>query len=412
VSGPLGRLTALLSIAAVVNGAVACSSDTSKASSSATTQPPTESSSVGSRTGQASTSPAGTPSTALRVLSQMDLAARVGQLFMVGTSSTKTDGDTLDAIAKYHVGGVILNGNSTASIEDTIVVTTALQNASVAQSKPGSPRLLLSTDQEGGQVQRLRGTGFERMPTGLEQGKMSADALRAAAKRWGEALTSAGVNMNLCPVLDTVPSAEFASNNPPIGAFDREFGYTPAAVSSHGVAVIDGYTQAGVATSAKHFPGLGKVTGNTDTTAGVTDTTTTATDPYLGPFQAAIADHVPAVMMSTAIYTRLDPAQPAAFSQRIVTDLLRKTMHFDGVVLSDDLGAAEQVSDVPVADRATRFIAAGGDIVLTVDPTNVAPMAAAVLAQAQHDPTFKTQIDAAVLRILTLKQRFNLIPSG
>ncbi len=223
----------------------------------------------------------------------------------------------------------------------------------------------------------------------------------------GRQLRAAGVNVDLAPVMGTVPP-NFGPN-PPIGDLEREYGHTPGVVSSHGVAVLKGLAAAGVVATAKHFPGLGRVHGNTDTASGVEDTVTTADDPYLGPFAAAIKAGVPFMMMSTAIYTQIDPTHPAAFSKKIVTGILRDRLGFQGVVISDDLGRAKQVSGYPVGARAVRFIAAGGDLVLTVVPGQIATMERAVLAKVAHDPAFADQVNAAVLRVLQAKQAAGLL---
>jgi beta-N-acetylhexosaminidase len=101
-----------------------------------------------------------------------------------------------------------------------------------------------------------------------------------------------------------------------------------------------------------------------------------------------------------AIGTRIDPDRPAAFSPTIVTGMLRGDLSFTGVVISDDIGVAKQVSGYSVAGRAVAFIAAGDDIVLTVDATQAADMTSAVLARAQRDPAFKAGFDATALLVL------------
>jgi beta-N-acetylhexosaminidase len=168
---------------------------------------------------------------------------------------------------------------------------------------------------------------------------------------------------------------------------------------------------AGIATTVKHFPGLGRVAGNTDTTGGVTDQVTTRHDAYLAPFAAAVQAGTPLVMMSTAIYTRIDPQHPAAFSPTIVTGMLRGDLGFRGLIISDDLGAARQVSGYSVGARAVDFIAAGGDIVLTVVANQAATMTQALLARAEADPSFKAKVDAAALLVLQEKQRLGLLSS-
>ncbi len=347
------------------------------------------------------------------VLAGMSLAQRVGQLFMVGTPASGASAATLSAISSDHVGNVILTGRSFAGTAATRRVSDQLQARVTAASTARVP-LFVATDQEGGQVQVLRGPGFSSIPSALVQGTWASGALRTAARGWGGQLRAAGVNADLGPVVDTVPSATAARSNPPIGWYDREFGYAPAIVAPHGAAFVQGLAEAGVSAAAKHFPGLGRVTGNTDTTSGVTDRTTTRGDAYLAPFAAAVNGGSPFVMISTAVYSRIDARQPAAFSPTVITTLLRGDLHFHGVVISDDLGNARQVAAWSPADRAVRFLEAGGDMVLTVNPALLPQMYRAVLARASRSTAFRNQVDAAALRVLTAKQHLaaSAGPSG
>jgi beta-glucosidase-like glycosyl hydrolase len=366
-------------------------------------------------TGKPSTTPA-TPSTsaadpATAALARLSLSQRVGQLLMVGTPATAAGARTARAITRYHVGNVMLTGRSTAGVAATARVSAALQRRATA-SATGRVRLHVATDQEGGRVQVLRGTGFSTMPTALVQGRWTTTLLRSRATRWGRQLHAAGITLDLAPVADTVPSAAFAPRNAPIGHFDRQFGYTVGRVGAHAVAFSRGLSAAHVQTSVKHFPGLGRVTANTDTTAGVTDRTTTRTDRYLTPFARAVDAGAPFVMMSTAVYSRIDAARPAAFSRTVVTGVLRGDLGFRGVVISDDLGSARQVQRWTPGTRATRFVEAGGDLVLTVDPAAARPMFRALRDRARSDPAFRRLVDAAALRVLRSKQAQGLLPAG
>ena len=344
------------------------------------------------------------PDAASRILAQMSLAERVGQLFMVNASASALDPSAVTAVTRYHVGSLYLGGQTSLSVQQTAAITAALQ-----RQRGSGPPLFISADQEGGQVQRFTGPGFSAIPTALVQGTVAPGALRAQATEWGRQLAAAGVNLDLAPVLDTVPSAAAAGRNPPIGGFEREFGYDPATVATHGVAVMQGLAAARVATSVKHFPGLGRVGANTDTSSGVVDSVTTRHDPYLAPFAAAAKAGTPLVMMSTAVYARIDPDNPAAFSPTVVQGMLRGDLGFHGVIVSDDLGNARQVASVPVPDRALRFLAAGGDLVLTLDNSQTAAMVGAVIAHAHADPRFRAQIDASALRVLLAKEHLGLL---
>jgi len=340
------------------------------------------------------------------VFNRMTQAQRIGQLFMVGGAATGVGPATLSAISTYHVGNVILTGRSSRGVSATRAVTTGLQARAGSAATGGVP-LFVSSDQEGGYVQVLSGPGFSAIPQALTQGGWSVATLQAAAQHWGGQLAAAGVNLNLAPVVDTVPVGQV---NPPIGYYHREYGHTPDVVAPHGAAVVRGMAQAGVATAIKHFPGLGRVTANTDTTAGVTDYVTTSTDAYLAPFAAGIGAGAPFVMMSSAYYHQIDPARPAAFSPTVIGSLLRGRLGFRGVVISDDLGSAKQLAAWSPGARAVNFLAAGGDLVLTVDPGLIPAMVGAVSARVAGDSAFRARVNAAALLVLKAKQARGLIP--
>jgi beta-N-acetylhexosaminidase len=352
-------------------------------------------------------SASGSSRTARGVLDRMSLPQRVGQLFMVGTPAPGASTATLNAITRHHVGNVILTGRSYRGVRATARVSAALQSRATATATHGV-RLFVATDQEGGEMQVLNGPGFSDMPTALAQGRLSLATERADAATWGHQLHRAGGNLNLAPVLATVPSPPAAADNPPIGWYDREFGYATKRVGNHGRAFLYGMGDAGVAATGKHFPGLGRVHANTDTTSGVTDTVTRRHDPYFEPFQKAVSAGLPVMMMSTAYYSRLDAKHPAAFSPYIIGTILRGDLGFHGVVVSDSLGTP-QVSRWSPATRALRFIHAGGDVVLITDPRMLLTMYEAVLSRAQSHPGFRVKVDGAALRVLTAKQRYGLL---
>jgi len=302
------------------------------------------------------------------------------------------------------VGGIFLAGRSSAAATDLATSVAGWQSAA-----PG-PGLWVAVDQEGGNVQSLRGPGFEPLPSALEQGALPPGELAEVADRLGAGLQGAGINLDLAPVVDVVPAGT-ESANPPIGASDRQYGSTADAVVAAAGTVVDGLAAHGVTATLKHFPGLGRVQANTDTSADVVDSTTTAGDEQVAAFGTlAESPADPFVMTSSAIYTQLDPTAQAAFSPAVVTDLLRGTLGFDGVVISDDVGNAAAVGDVPPGERAVRFLAAGGTLVLTVDATLVPEMVDAVLARSAADPAFAATVDDAVRTALLAKIRAGLVP--
>jgi len=119
---------------------------------------------------------------------------------------------------------------------------------------------------------------------------------------------------------------------------------------------------------------------------------------------------VPFVMVSLASYPRIDPRHLAVFSSRTMRTLLRTRMHFGGVIISDDMGAAAAVAGISAAARATAFLAAGGDMITSVSLTAAAVMYKAVLTRMNHDRAFRSQADSAVMRVLTAKRAYGLLP--
>lgn len=344
---------------------------------------------------------------AASVLAGMSLEQRVGQLFMVSASATGYTSGTVQAITGHHVGNVYLSGRSSAGLVSTRKMTDRLQRLSTT-SRTRNVTLLVATDQEGGYVQVLSGRGISTIPTALTQGSWSTSTLRSRATTWSDQLRGAGVNLDLAPVLDVV-SAAWAPYNQPIGQYDREYGHTSTAVTSKGLAFLEGMESRNVGATVKHFPTLGRVRDNTDTHSGVVDSTTTSTSTYLDPFRSAVDHGVEAVMVSTAYYSRIDATHPAAFSRTIITGLLRDQMGYGGVVISDDLGNAAQVQAWSPGARAVDFINAGGDIVLTGSTTDVPSMVDAVLAKAQSSSSFRAKVDASALRVLQAKHALGLL---
>ncbi|MGY1594292.1 glycoside hydrolase family 3 N-terminal domain-containing protein [Geodermatophilus sp. SYSU D00708] len=337
-------------------------------------------------------------------LAELDRRQQVAQLIVVGVPlGDLSPADAL--VAKAGIGGVFLQGRTSAPAEE-LAATTSRWADSTAHVDPW-----VAADQEGGSVQTLSGPGFGELPRAVDQGRLPADEMKSLVDGLGASLAAAGINLVLAPVVDVVPEGT-ESSNAPIGAYGRQYGSTPDAVEAAAGAVVDGLAAHGVTSTLKPFPGLGRVPENTDHSANVTDDVTTRDDEQVALFgELADSDADPFVMMSSATYAQLDPTDPAMFSPTVVTDVLRDQLGFDGVVISDDVGAAQAVQGVPIGERAVRFLAAGGTLVLTVDAGQVREMVDAVLARVDSDPTFAEQVDAAVRTALTAKARAGRLPS-
>jgi beta-N-acetylhexosaminidase len=341
-----------------------------------------------------------------QVLASMSLREQAAQLIMTGIRASGMTSSEKAIVHAENPGGVLLLGISGSAGH----TRTAMAAATLAGTTHGI-RPFVAADQEGGQIQRLKGSGFDRIPPATEQGGWSTSKLTDHASKWGSQLKKAGVNTDLAPVADAVP-ADVGDQNAPIGALDRDYGSTAGPVGQHVAAFVQGMDAAGVMTSVKHFPGLGRVRGNTDFSSGVTDTVTVRGDALLAPFTAGIRAGADMVMISTATYTKIDPDHRAVFSPTVIRGMLRGDMKYDGVVITDDVGAAAQVASVPVGQRATRFVAAGGDIVITARASLTATMVDALVDKAQQDKAFEALLKSSVRRVLALKQRRDLVSCG
>jgi beta-N-acetylhexosaminidase len=340
-----------------------------------------------------------------RTLAGMSLEERAGQLLMIGTPVTNPRGLAAE-VTRYHLGGIFLSGRSKRPAADLRADIGTLQ-AAARQDATKLP-LLVALDQEGGDVQTLQGPDFPAIPSALRLGAGPASALRTEVSDSTRRLAAIGVTMDLAPVADTVPTS-IGEANPPIGAFHRQYGSDPVKVAAAIRTVVATSQAGGVLTTLKHFPGLGRTRFNTDTSTKAVDAVETTHDPYLGPFAAGVKQGTAAVMISSATYPKIDAKNIAAFSTTIVTGLLRKQLGFTGLVISDDLGAADAARAVPTGDRAVRFVQAGGDMVLTIQPGDAGPMTAALLTKARSTPAFAARITDATTHVLRAKAKAGLL---
>ena len=347
------------------------------------------------------------PSCVAETIASLSDDQRLGQLLMVGFD-TNAPLESLDGyVSDQHVGNVIYLGGWEGA--EKVLSTSEHLNALVGSDATGDVGLIIAADQEGGIVHQLRGEGFTRPPSALEQATMTPAELAEAASSWGAEMAAVGVNVNLAPVADTVPE-EVGRANEPIGRWGRQYGSDPTIVAEYVPAFLRGMETAGLVGVVKHFPGLGRVSGNTDFTAdGIEDDVATVDDPFLEPFVAGMEAGAGMVMMSSAVYPRIDPDQQALYSPAVVTDLLRDRLGWDGVVITDDVNAVALQADPP-GERAVRFIRAGGDIVLNGNPGASEEMLAALRGEAAADPVFASRVEASVERVLTLKDGMGLLP--
>jgi len=323
-----------------------------------------------------------------------------GQRLVVGFEG-KTPEDGLDALLhEIPVGGLILFKRN---VSDPVQLAALCQGAQAIVSEQGNPPLVISIDQEGGPVARL-GPPFSVFPGNRAIGESrSEEAARAFGTTTARELKDVGINVNFAPVLDVVPEGLDSSV-----MADRVFGTDPDLVAILGKAVIESHQARGVAATAKHFPGIGRTTVDSHMDLPFLDTKQDllqATD--LVPFQTAIDVGVEAVMLSHIVYNDVDATWPAGLSSVIARDLLRGTMGFTGVTITDDLDMGAIDKHYDVGTFVERICKAEIDMALIChDKKKMAVAYEALLTAIRSSDEVKSKTVDSVVRILRLKERY------
>lgn len=320
-------------------------------------------------------------------------AQLAGERIVVGIDGTGLTPELRGAIQAGEVAGVVLFEADFPSRAAGRRLIDALQAVPRPQRLRRLP-LLVMTDQEGGEVKRVDGApdaaaaamGAEGPAYARRQGRATAANLR-----------SLGVNVDLAPVLDV------ARPGGVIAATERGFGETAARVAATAVPFAEGLEAGGVAATAKHFPGLGTATENTDFEAqrlGLSKRELRAVDE--APYRAYIAAGGKLAMLSTAIYPALS-GRPAAFSRRIVTGELRGRLGFHGVTITDSLGSAAVAEFGGQREAAVDGAAAGDDLLLFDDLPSALAGHEALVKQLRKGGLKRAPFLAAADRVLRLR---------
>ncbi len=330
------------------------------------------------------------------IIAGMGIAAKVGQCVLATIPGTEMDAKTAAHLRAGQYGGVVLFSRNIATIEQTCTLTAAIRDLLTVDGLPP----LIGIDQEGGRVRRLMPQATAT-PSAMALGATGDAAL---VERIGEAvgreLRALGINTDFAPVADVNNNPR----NPVIGT--RSFGESPEQVGEMVVAFANGLRAAGVAATAKHFPGHGDTHVDSHLALPtIPHTLDRLRAVELPPFAAAIRAGVPLVMTSHIVFPALEPdGLPATLSRRILHDLLRAEMGFDGVVISDAMMMQEIADTYGVAAGSVQAIIAGNDLVEPLQHPVEAEVVAGLRAAVDDGRLPLAQLDASVGRILRLKR--------
>ncbi|MFE1099602.1 glycoside hydrolase family 3 protein [Nocardiopsis alba] len=341
------------------------------------------------------------PVLAPRLLAEMDLDDKIGQLLVLSAQGTTAE-ENASLIETHHPGGLIYFDANLDDAEQIARMSAGVQEIAAEQGQ-GVP-LFLGIDQEQGRVVRMPvGTLFpDAMAVGAT-GDTELAALRAATT--ANELTAVGINLNYAPDADVNTDP----NNPVIGI--RSFGSDPDTVAEMVLAEADAYAENGVVPVAKHFPGHGDTDVDSHSGLPVIDLPRDRWETeHLPPFRAAVEAGIDSIMTAHVLMPGLESDEdpdPATLSPTLIDGILRDELGYDGVVTTDALnmdGVRQRHSDGEVA---VRVIEAGVDQLLM--PPNPEEAVAAIHEAVESGRIDEERIDRSVLRILTLKEKRGIL---
>ncbi|GAA5522097.1 glycoside hydrolase family 3 [Aliifodinibius salicampi] len=340
----------------------------------------------------------------------VSLNKKIGEMLNIGFRGM-TIADTnhiVRDITKYHLGGVTLFdydvplGKAERNIKSPEQLKTLINDLQSLSETP----LIVAIDQEGGKVARLKpNRGFPASVSAQYLGQLNnLDSTRYYARQTAEMLSDLGINTNLAPVVDVNTNPD----NPVIGGLERSFSSDPQEVTNHAKTYIKVLHEHDILTTLKHFPGHGS--SEKDSHLGVVDVTDTWSANELIPYRELIDSGLVDLIMTAHIYNaRWDSSYPATLSKPVITGMLRDSLSYDGVVISDDLmmGAIRKEYGLKTAIR--QAINAGVDILSfannSVYDPEIVPKANRLIKELLKEGEIsEDQIDQSYNRIITVKE--------
>lgn len=343
---------------------------------------------------------------------ETSLDVKIGQMLKVGFRglSAEQESPIVQDITDYHIGGVVL-------FDYDVPKDTAYRNV----SSPGQVReltkdlqqfaktpLIIAIDQEGGRVARLKPKyGFRPTVSAQYLGTVqSVDSTKKYAGQTAGILDSLGINTNLAPVVDV----NLNPQNPVIGGIERSFSPDPDVVAQHAKAYVEAMHQYGIITTLKHFPGHGS--SKDDSHLGVVDVTDYWQREELIPYKKLIESGIVDIVMTAHIFNaRLDSAYPATLSKPIITGILRDSLGFDGVVMSDDLQMKAIRTQYGLKETIKLSLQAGVDILSfannSVFDEEIVEKAHQIIKELiREGAVTESRIDESYQRIMKLKHKY------
>jgi beta-N-acetylhexosaminidase len=331
------------------------------------------------------------------------LDIKIGQMILIGFPKAEVDPEVLREISEGKVGSIIIFEKNIPARNSFV----ALKKITWTYQQAAPIPLLISIDQEGGRVNRLKDKyGFPKSITAEAIGKSpSLDSVRFYSESTATTLAGLGINVNFAPVVDLSSNR----NNPIIAKVGRAFSANEDSVTLMAKEVIKQHRKYGVLTALKHFPGHGS--SKDDTHLGIADVTNTWEDRELKPYQALIdSGYVDAIMTSHIVNRKLEPdGHPGTLSDDVLAGILRQRLRFNGVVFSDDMQMHAITKHYGLEDAIKLAVNAGVDImtfsnnIAGSDERTVDKVHAIIRKMVENGQIKKERIDESYARVMKLK---------
>jgi beta-N-acetylhexosaminidase len=323
--------------------------------------------------------------------SRLTLEEKVGQLFCLGFNGAEPSRETRELLNVIHPGALVLSQRNFETFEQTVRLTSSFVEGREIPA-------LVGVHQEGGGVDRLKQL-FAPIPSVYEAAANGTSAVRQLARIIGGELSAAGFNLLFGPVLDLGAPGSIVR--------DRTFAATPASVTRLGKAFIEEVSESQVLVCGKHFPGMGSASRDPHFALPLIEKTRKLLQMEdMAPF-ANLFGQLPAILVGHASYPALgDPRVPASLSPRVVEGLLRRSIGFKGVIVTDDLtmGAISSIGLTP--SRFLEAFEAGNDLIQFSQTTALVEEGfSTIVAACRKSAALRNRLNASVERILTIKRR-------
>lgn len=334
----------------------------------------------------------------LETISNMSLDEKIGQLVVSGFYGTTLDENILKLIKEDKISGVILFNRN---VKDSSTLL-SLNNSLKESNKNNKLPLFISVDEEGGLVTRMP-KDIKRLPTNKYIGSLNnKDLSYKVGKIIGEQLSYFGFNMNFAPVLDINSNP----NNPVIG--DRSFGNNKDTVATLGTSTMKGIQSKNIISVVKHFPGHGDTSVDSHVNLPVVNYDINRLNSFeFVPFKTAIQNGADAVMVGHILLPKIDSKYPSSMSYEIVTNILRKDLGFNGLVVSDDMTMGAITKNYSIEEASIKSINAGVDLLLVCQKYENTENVLKALKEAVLNGTIsKERLDNALYNIISIKKKY------